>query len=188
MISVQFCIRYLWLCPWMIPLEVSFLCEPSLLSPLLPSWYFICFYIPPSALSWELWVLKSASAKGRSVDLNMDAGKCQLSNSEQHPSIWQLQRKKSLPFPIKINVSRSGGSYRTAGSSRLHWLAFSLEKSWYTLLPLANTSAATPGQVSQGGDTKPYPKSAPPLVAPGAAQAHTKPCKDYCSWDKRRVK
>lgn len=87
----------------MIPLEIFFLCEPSLLSPLLLSWYFIRFFFlyPSSALSWELWVLKSASAKGRSVDLNMDAGKCQLSNSEQHPSIWQLEKEKVCLSQLK---------------------------------------------------------------------------------------
>lgn len=63
--------------------------------------------------------------------------------------------RKSLPFPIKINVSGSGGSYRTAGST--HRLVFLLEKSWHTLLPLANTSAAPLGQVSQE-DHKALPK------------------------------
>lgn len=40
-------------------------------------------------------------------------------------------------------------------------------------MPLASTSAAQPGQVSQGRTTKPYPKSAP-LLAPGAKHTHTK--------------
>lgn len=63
---------------------------------LLPSWYFIWFFLFcfPSILSCELWVLKSTSAKGRPVDLDMDAGECQLSSSEQHTSIWQPEEKK----------------------------------------------------------------------------------------------
>lgn len=58
--------------------------------------FHLFFYIPLPDFSWELWVLKSASAKSRSMDLNMDAGKCQLSNSEQHPSIWQLEKNKKV--------------------------------------------------------------------------------------------
>lgn len=62
---------------------------------------------------------KSGSAKGRSVDLNMDAGKCQLSSSEQHPGIWQLEGKIGLLFSVKSNVSGSGCSHRAA--LRMGW-------------------------------------------------------------------
>lgn len=48
---------------------------------------------PLFLLSWELWVLKSASARGRCADLNRDAGKCQLGSSQQHPRLCLSQLK-----------------------------------------------------------------------------------------------
>lgn len=82
------------------------------------------------------------------------------------------QRKKSLSFLIKINVSSSRDSYRTTVSSQVS--IFTREK----LIPLpVKTNAASPGQVSQEWATDSYPKSVPPLGAPVLykhTQKHTK--------------
>lgn len=93
--SVQFRIGYL-------SLDNSFGFSPSMGAKLsIASAAFTIFHLffllySFSILSYELWVLKSAPAKGRTVHFNMDAGKCQLSNSEQHSSIWQLEGEKRV--------------------------------------------------------------------------------------------
>jgi len=72
----------------------------TIASPAFMVFHLFFFSYPPLPFLVKLSVRKSASVRGRSVDLKTDAGKCQLSNSEQHPSIRQLQKKaKSLAFP-----------------------------------------------------------------------------------------
>lgn len=76
----------------MIPLDLPFYVSQA--TPALMVFHLVFLLCFPSILSCELWVLKSTSAKGRPVDLDMDAGECQLSSSEQHTSIWQPEEKK----------------------------------------------------------------------------------------------